>query len=81
MVSLTTLHAGDDLECIKKEIGYNGKAHSVLAPVMADDGIVTADETAAVDFAHEIFKMLSIDSDSEISMWFDTFKYGRVREG
>lgn len=51
----------------------------VPVQVVADGGFITANETAAVEFAYEIFKLLKVDSDEEMSQWFDNFKYGAVR--
>ena len=44
-----------------------------------DGGFITDNETAAVEFSYEIFKLLKVDSDEEMSQWFDNFKYGAVR--
>ena len=40
---------------------------------------ITANETAAVEFAYEIFKLLQVDSEEEMAQWLDNFKYGAVR--
>ncbi len=50
------------------------------AQVVVDGGIMTANETAAVEFAYEIFKILKVDSDEEMSQWYDNFKNGAVRQ-
>ena len=34
--------------------------------MVSDKGFITANETAAVEFAYEIFKMLKVDSEEEI---------------
>lgn len=49
--------------------------------VVRDVDIITANETAAVDFAYEIYKLLEIDDVEEIEAWHDKFKNGFVREG
>lgn len=72
-------HTGDDLEFFLSEQGYNGQACYVSAQVVADNGFITANETAGVDFAYEIFKTLKIDTDEEINLWRDKFKNGAVR--
>ena len=73
-------HTGDELELFQKEQGYNGQDLYVSAQVVVDGGIITANETAAVDFAHAIFKLLSIDSDEELDGWRDYFKNGAVND-
>lgn len=72
-------HTGDSLELFQKEQGYGGQALYIPAQVVVDNGFITANETAAVEFAYEIFKMLKIDSESEINEWYDNFKNGAVR--
>lgn len=47
---------------------------------MRDGNVITANETAAVEFAYEIFKLLEIDKPAEINQWFDDFKNGLVRK-
>ncbi len=69
-------HTGDEIECFLSEQGYNGHQHYVAAQVVLEDGMLTANETAAVEFAYEIFKLLQIDEASELEVWRDTFKNG-----
>lgn len=72
-------HTGDELELFTIEPGYNGQQYYKSAQVVVDNGVITANETAAVDFTYEIFKMLKIDTDEEINLWHDNFKNGMVR--
>lgn len=72
-------HTGDDLQYFENEEGYHGKANYVPAQIIVSNGFITANETAAVDFAYEIFKTLKIDTDEAINEWFDKFKNGMVR--
>ena len=69
-------HTGDDLELFKSEQGYNGQDYYVTAQVIKDKGFITANETASVEFAYEIFKELKIDDDSEIKIWYNNFRNG-----
>lgn len=73
-------HTGDELEYFQREVGYKGQELYVSAQVVVDKGFITANETAAVEFAYEIFKVLKIDTEEEMNQWFDNFKYGAVRE-
>jgi len=72
-------HTGDSLELFQSVAGYEGEALYIQAQVVYDKGFITANETAAVEFAYEIFKILKVDSDDEINKWFDNFQNGAVR--
>lgn len=72
-------HTGCLLELFKKVKTYNGDKLYTNAQVVVDDGIITANETAAVEFAYEIFKMLKVDTEEELELWFDNFKNGAIR--
>lgn len=72
-------HTGDDLELFQNEHGYDGQECYVAAQVVVDKGFITANETASVEFAYEIFKVLEVDSPEEIEQWYDNFKHGAVR--
>lgn len=72
-------HTGDSLEVFQSQTGYGGESMYVCAQVVVDDGIITANETASVAFAYELFKLLKIDSESEMAQWYDNFKNGAVR--
>ena len=72
-------HTGDSLELFQGAKGYRGEDYYVDAQVVVDGGFITANETAAVEFAYEIFKILKVDSVEEMNQWFDNFKNGAVR--
>ncbi len=73
-------HTGDELDYfmgeLKDEAGYKGRGNFVEAQVVSDGGFITANETAALEFAREIFRLLRIDTDEEIDGWYDKFKNG-----
>ena len=69
-------HTGDEFSYFENLEGYSGKENFVPAQVVVDKAIITANETAAVAFAYEIFKVLKIDTDEEMDAWFDKFKNG-----
>ena len=71
-------HTGDSLELFQSQPGYAGQSHYVPAQVVVDGGFITANETAAVEFAYEIFKRLKVDSDEEMAMWYHNFKHGAI---
>lgn len=72
-------HTGDSLELFQKQKEYKGEAFFIPAQVVVDNKFITANETAAVQFAYEIFKILKIDSDEEMAQWYDNFKNGAIR--
>lgn len=72
-------HTGDSLELFQGVKNYKGGKFYMPTQIVYDQGIITANETAAVEFAYEIFKILKVDSDEEIDQWFDNFQYGAVR--
>ncbi len=51
------------MELFLSQKNYNGQLLYVPAQVVVDGGFITANETAAVEFAYHIFKKLKIDSD------------------
>jgi len=69
-------HTGDTFDYFEGLQGYNGKDNYVLAQVVNYDGFITANETAAVEFAREIFLMLKMDTEENIREWYDNFKNG-----
>ena len=71
-------HTGDSLELFQSVKGYEGDKLYIPAQVVFDQGFITANETAAVEFAYEIFKILKIDSEEEMSQWFDNFQNGAI---
>lgn len=72
-------HTGDSLELFQKQKGYSGENFYIPSQVIVDKKLITANETAAVEFAYEIFKILEIDNDKEIEEWYDNFKNGAIR--
>lgn len=72
-------HTGDELKHFQSEPGYNGQDFFVSAQVVTDQGFITANETAALEFAREIFRVLNIYSDGDMDEWYDEFKNGMVR--
>ena len=73
-------HTGDELEffeeMLKNEEGYKGQEHFSVAQVINDGGFITANETAALEFAREIFRTLKTYTDEEINSWYEKYKSG-----
>lgn len=72
-------HTGDSLKLFKKQKGYGGEEFFIHEQVVVDNKVITANETAAVEFAYEIFKVLEIDDPEKIEEWYDNFKNGAIR--
>ena len=72
-------HTGNSLERFQKEPGYNGHDFYISSQVVVDQGFITANETAALEFAREIFRVLKVYSDEDMDEWYDEFKKGMVR--
>ena len=72
-------HTGDDLQYFLEDAGYNGQDYYISAQVAVDKGIITANETAAIEFARAIFVMLQLYDDETLESWYDYFKGGMVR--
>lgn len=75
----TVKHTGDSLKLFLTQKGYKGEALYIPAQVVVDGSIITANETAAVEFAYEIFKILKVDSEDEMAQWYDNFENGAIR--
>jgi len=77
-------HTGDELECfeemLESEPGYTGCEHFRVAQVVNDGGFITANETAALEFAREIFRTLKTFADEEIDEWYEKQKKGLAHE-
>jgi len=72
-------HTGNNPERFQQEPGYHGQASFVSAQVVVDQGFITANETASLEFAREIFRVLKIYTDEDMDEWYDTFRNGMVR--
>jgi len=75
-------HTGDELEYfqeqLKDEEGYNGQEQFILAQSMNDKGFITANATAALEFAREILRTLKVYTNEEIDSWYEQFKHGMI---
>ena len=72
-------HTANSLEMLQKLQGYDGESRFVKAQAVSDGGFITANESAAVEFAYEIFCQLKLgDEYEDKSRWFDFFKHGAV---
>ena len=73
-------HTANAVELLKEEPGYKGEELYIITQAVADGGFITANESAAVEFAYEIFKMLKLGDDYEDkNIWYDYYKNGAVK--
>ncbi|MGW5571983.1 type 1 glutamine amidotransferase family protein [Nocardia thailandica] len=56
--------------------GYAGGAHYVDAPAVTGGTVITANSTAPVDFAREIFRALDVYEDHVLDGWYRLFAHG-----
>jgi putative intracellular protease/amidase len=57
---------------------YRGEEFYDTSLAVRDRGLITASGLGAVDFAREIFAELGVFSDSDETLWYDMFKYGKM---
>lgn len=70
-------HTGNTLEWMKEQAPhYRGEAFYVEEQAVSDGGIVTANGTAALEFAREIFLLLNVKTPQEIEEWYHFNKVG-----
>ena len=65
-------------ERLKDEEAYAGLEHFTLSQAVNDGGFITANETAALEFAREILLTLTADESDEINAWYEKHKHGLV---
>lgn len=73
-------HTGDSFHYCEEMERYDGEKCFLEAQVARDGNIIVANETAAVEFVYENFKLLEMDEPTEINQRFDDFKNGLVRK-
>ena len=69
-------HTANDLNELKQYTVYTNEQGFVHRQAVSDNKIITANGTAALEFAQEILKALSVASDEQIKGWYDFHKLG-----
>lgn len=69
-------HTANDLNELKQYSAYTNEQGFVHRQAVSDNKIITANGTAALEFAQEILKALSVASDEQIKGWYDFHKLG-----
>ena len=68
-------HTSNSLEYLNMAFpGYKGQKHYREQSVVVDDGLITANNTAAVEFAYTILKELAVFSDRTLAAWRQRFE-------
>jgi len=57
--------------------GYAGASHYVTAPVVEDDGVITAPATASLEFAKHLLEKLRVYSAAALEAWYALFRTGK----
>ena len=72
-------HTGDSKEWMMKqtEYGYRGIDNYLEKQVVYDGGILTANETAAIEFTYEIMNILKVDTKRDRDNWYNEFELCR----
>lgn len=70
-------HTGNTLEFMQSQAPhYRGGQHFLEKQAVCDSGIITANGSAALEFAAEILKLLKVKPDEDVSTWLQLHKAG-----
>jgi putative intracellular protease/amidase len=59
--------------------GYKGKSYYQETQAIIDNNIITANGTAPIEFAYQIFKRLNIYSEKTLDAWLGLYKTGDIK--
>ncbi|MDX8344567.1 type 1 glutamine amidotransferase family protein [Rossellomorea sp. YZS02] len=72
-------HTGNSLPYLKEGAPeYRGEEHYITTPSVRDNGLVTANGTAALEFSRNILLELNVGDEKGIQNWYEHFKKGSV---
>lgn len=69
-------HTANDFDELKQLPAYKNAQGFIHRQVVSDKNIVTANGTAALEFAQEILRALSVAPEAQIKGWYDFHKLG-----
>lgn len=69
-------HTSNDLNDLKKWTAYTGETHYLARQAVRDKNVVTANGTAALEFAREILLALNVADKEKICAFYDFHKLG-----
>ena len=76
-LSAEARHTSNALSFLKSIVPeYRDEALYVDELAVADSGIITASGLGSVEFAREIFRVLSLYDEKDLRTWYDMFKHG-----
>jgi putative intracellular protease/amidase len=74
-------HSSNTLEFLKSQAShYRGEANYIERQAVSDGNVITANGTAALEFAKEIMLCLKVKSEEEINEWYKFYKTGFYQE-
>ncbi|MCA1060232.1 glutamine amidotransferase [Rossellomorea aquimaris] len=74
-------HTGNSLPYLKEGAPqYRGEEHYIAKPSVRDNGLITANGTAALEFSRNILLELNVCDEKDIQGWYELFKIGSVQE-
>lgn len=71
-------HTSNDCGNLKQwaKNAYTGEENYIMEQAVRDEKIITANETASLEFAREVLMALNLAPGSEILKWYEFHKYG-----
>lgn len=70
-------HSGNTLEFLKLQAPhYRGEPNFIAKQAVCDGGVITANGTAALEFAKEILLLLNVKSEHDVINWYNENRYG-----
>lgn len=71
-------HTSNDLDDLKQWAGsaYTGETKYIAKQAVRDNNIITANGTAAMEFAKEVLLALNVASEEKIAEWYNFHKLG-----
>ena len=70
-------HTSNGKDYLKKiSPDYAGEKYYLEQPAVSDKNLLTANGTAPIEFAREIFRSLNLFDNGTIGKWFNLFKHG-----
>lgn len=72
------IHTSNDLNDLKQWVGsiYTGEAKYIAKQAVSDRNVITANGTAALEFAKEVLIALKVASEEKIMDWYNFHKLG-----
>ena len=69
-------HTANDLNELKQHTVYTNERGFIPRQAVSDNNVITANGTAALEFAQEVLRALSVASEEQIKGWYDFHKLG-----